>query len=80
MRLLSLKSGPDIMKLLKSLEAETKAIIEDIATLALYSGQSYNELWNFTHEERLIFSKVLQSKIKIDKGIKPSQELTQGMI
>ena len=80
MRLLYLKSGPEIMKLLKSLERDTKALIEDIATLALYSGQSYNELWNFTYEEREIFSKVLQSKIKIDKGIKPTQELKQELI
>jgi hypothetical protein len=80
MRLLALKSGPEIMKLLKSLERDTKALIEDIATLSLYSGQSYNELWNFTYEEREIFSKVLQSKIKIDKGIKPTQELKQELI
>jgi hypothetical protein len=79
MRLLGLKSGPEILKLLKSLEKDTKALIEDVATLALYSGQSYNELWNFTYEEREIFSKVLQSKIKLDKGIKPTQELKQEL-
>lgn len=80
MRLLALKSGPEIMKLLKSLERESKAIIEDIATLALYGNQSYNELWNMTYEERDIFSRVLQSKIKIDKGLKPQQELKQELM
>jgi hypothetical protein len=80
MRLLSLKSGPEILKLLKSLDQESKAIIEDIATLALYSNQSYNELWHMTYEERKIFSSVLQTKIKLDKGLKPQQELKQELI
>ena len=80
MRLLTVKSGPEIMKLLKSLENESKAIIEDIATLALYGNQSYNEIWNMTYEEREIFSKVLQTKIKLDKGLKPKQELKQELI
>jgi len=79
MRLLTLKSGPEILKLLKSMEKDTKALIEDVATLALYSGQSYNELWNFTYEEREIFSMVLQNKIKIDKGIKPTTEYKQQL-
>lgn len=80
MRLLTVKSGPEIMKLLKSLENESKAIIEDIATLALYGNQSYNEIWHMTYEEREIFSKVLQTKIKLDKGLKPKQELKQELI
>lgn len=77
MRLLALKSGPEIMKLLKSLEAETKAITEDVATLAIYSGQSYNQMWNITHEEKRIFLKILKEKISLDKGIKPKETLTQ---
>jgi hypothetical protein len=80
MRLLTIKSGPEIMRLLKSLDTESKAIIEDIATLALYGNQSYNEVWNMTYEEREIFSKVLQAKIKLDKGLKPKQELKQELI
>ena len=80
MRLLALKSGPEIMKLLKSLDTESKAIIEDVVTLALYGNQSYNEIWNMTYEEREIFSRVLQTKIKLDKGIKPQQEIKQELI
>ena len=79
-RLLSLKSGPDILKFLNSLEKDSKAIMEDIATLAIYSGQSYNDLWNITHEEKTIFMKILKDKISLDRGIKPTQTLTQGMI
>lgn len=78
MRLLSLTSGPDIMKFLKSLETETKAIIEDIVTLSVYSGQSYDQLWNTTAEERQIFLKVIKEKISLDRGIKPKEVLTQG--
>jgi hypothetical protein len=77
MRLLALKSGPEIMKLLKTLEEETKAIIEDIATLAIYSGQSYDQLWNISEEEKRIFLKILKEKISLDKGIKPKETLTQ---
>jgi hypothetical protein len=77
MRLLALKSGPEIMKLLKTLEEETKAIIEDIATLAIYSGQSYDQLWNISEDEKRIFLKILKEKISLDKGIKPKETLTQ---
>jgi len=77
MRLLALKSGPEIMKLLNSLEKESKAIIEDIATLAIYSGQSYGDLWNLSAEERKIFVKILKDKISLDRGIKPKETLTQ---
>lgn len=78
MRLLTLKSGPEIMKLLTGLEKETKAIIEDIATLAIYSGQSYDQLWQLSHDERTIFVKILKDKISLDRGVKPKDTLTQG--
>ncbi len=71
------KSGPEVLKLLDNLDKESKALIEDIATLAIYSGQSYEQVWNLTHEEKRIFLKVLKEKISIDKGIKPTQTLTQ---
>ena len=71
------KSGPEVLKLLNNLDKESKALIEDIATLAIYSGQSYEQVWNLTHEEKRIFLKVLKEKISIDKGIKPTQTLTQ---
>jgi hypothetical protein len=74
---LTAKSGPEVLKLLNNLDKESKALIEDIATLAIYSGQSYEQVWNFTHEEKRIFLKVLKEKISIDKGIKPTQTLTQ---
>jgi 2-hydroxy-3-keto-5-methylthiopentenyl-1-phosphate phosphatase len=74
---LTAKSGPEVLKLLDNLDKESKALIEDIATLAIYSGQSYEQVWNFTHEEKRIFLKVLKEKISIDKGIKPTQTLTQ---
>lgn len=80
MRLLALKSGPEIMKLLNSLEAETKAIIEDTVAMSIYSGQSYEQMWNLTYEEKKIFLKVLKEKLSIDRGIKPKDTLTQGMI
>jgi hypothetical protein len=74
---LTAKSGPEVLKLLNNLDKESKALIEDIATLAIYSGQSYEQVWNLTHEEKRIFLKVLKEKISIDKGIKPTQTLTQ---
>jgi hypothetical protein len=77
MRLLALKSGPEIMKLLKTLEAETKAIIEDVATLAVYGTQNYEVVWNMSHEERMIFLKILKDKISLDRGIKPKDTLVQ---
>ena len=77
---MSLKSGPDILKYLNSLEKDSKAIIEDIATMAVYSGQSYNDLWNISFDEKKIFIKILKDKISLDRGIKPKDTLTQGMI
>lgn len=77
---MSLKSGPEIMKYLNSLEAETKAIIEDIVTLAVYSNQSYDQMWNISYDEKKIFLKVLREKISIDRGIKPKDILTQELI
>jgi 2-hydroxy-3-keto-5-methylthiopentenyl-1-phosphate phosphatase len=74
---LAAKSGPEVLKLLNNLDKESKALIEDVATLAIYSGQSYEQVWNLTHEEKRIFLKVLKEKISIDKGIKPTQTLTQ---
>lgn len=74
---MSLKSGPEILNLLKSLEDESKAIIEDIVGLAVYSGQDYDQMWNITHEERRIFLKVLKNKISSDRGIKPKETLVQ---
>lgn len=63
-----------------SLEKESKAITEDIVTMAVYSGQNYNDLWNISFEEKKIFLKVLKDKISLDRGIKPKQTLTQEMI
>jgi len=80
MRLLALKSGPDILKFLTGLEKESKALIEDIATLAIYSNQSYDSLWNLTLDERVIFTKIIKDKISLEKGIKPKNELTQEML
>jgi hypothetical protein len=80
MRLLALKSGPEIMKLLNQLESESKAITEDIVTLTIYSGQSYEQMWNTSYDERQIFMKVLKDKINLDRGIKPKDVLTQGML
>lgn len=77
---MSLKSGPEILKLLDSLDKETKAIIEDIATLAIYSGQSYDELWNITYEEKKIFTKIIREKISLDRGLKPKDVLTQELV
>jgi len=65
---------------LNSLEKESKAIIEDITTMAIYSGQNYNDLWNISFEEKKIFIKILKDKISLDRGIKPKETLTQGMI
>jgi len=79
MRLLALKSGPEIMKLLKQLESESKAITEDVVTLTIYSGQSYEQMWNISFEERQLFVKILKDKINLDRGIKPKEVLTQGM-
>lgn len=79
MRLLALKSGPAILKFLDSLEQESKAVIEDIATLAIYSGQSYDQLWNITFDEKKIFLKILRDKISLDRGIKPQDVLTQEL-
>jgi hypothetical protein len=77
---LSFKSGPEILKYLRSLEAETKAIIEDIATLAIYSGQSYDTLWAMSSDERKIFAKILKDKVSLDRGIKPNQTMNQELI
>ena len=77
---MSLKSGPDILKFLDSLEKDSKAIIEDIATMAIYSGQSYNDLWNLSFDEKKVFIKILKDKISLDRGIKPKDTLTQEMI
>jgi hypothetical protein len=68
------------MKLLNQLEAESKAITEDIITLTIYSGQSYEQMWNTSYDERQIFMKVLKDKINLDRGIKPKDVLTQSMI
>lgn len=68
------------MKLLDSLEKESEAIIEDIATLAIYSGQSYDQIWALSYDERKIFLKILRDKISLDRGIKPKETLTQELI
>lgn len=75
---MALKSGPAILKFLDSLDNESKAIIEDIATLAVYSGQRYDDLWQLSYSERDIFMKILKDKISLDRGIKPKEALTQG--
>lgn len=71
------KSGPEVLKLLDNLDKESKALIEDIVTMALYSGQSYEQIWNLSYDEKRIFLKVLKEKISLDRGIKPTQTLTQ---
>lgn len=48
--------------------------------MAIYSGQSYHDLWNISFEEKKIFLKVLKDKISLDRGIKPKQTLTQELI
>lgn len=80
MRLLALTSGPDIMKLLKSLEEESKAITEDVVTIAVYSGQSYDQVWHLSYEEKDLFVKVLKQKINLDKGIKEKDTFIQSKI
>lgn len=78
MRLLSLQSGPEIMKLLKGLEDESKAITEDIITLTIYSNQSYDQMWNISPEEKEMFVKILKQKINLDKGIKEKDTFVQS--
>lgn len=80
MRLLDLRSGPDILRLLNNLEKETKAIIEEIATLAIYSGQDYDTVWKLSYDERKIFVDILKDKVSLDRGIKPTQAITQELI
>ena len=80
MRLLSLKSGPDILKFLGDLEKESKAITEDIITLAVYSNQSYEQMWYLSYEERSIFTRILKDKINLEKGIKTKESFTQEML
>lgn len=48
--------------------------------MAVYSGQSYHDLWNISFEEKKIFLKVLKDKISLDRGIKPKTTLTQELI
>jgi hypothetical protein len=79
MRLLAIKSGPEIMKFLNNLEKESKAIIEDVATLAIYGAQGYDTVWNMSHDERMVFLKILKDKISLDRGIKPKETLTQEL-
>jgi hypothetical protein len=79
MRLLAIKSGPEIIKFLNNLEKESKAIIEDVATLAIYGTQSYDTVWNMSHDERMVFLKILKDKISLDRGIKPKETLTQEL-
>ena len=80
MRLLALKSGPEIMKLLKSLEQESKAITEDIITLTIYSNQNYDQMWNLSPEEKELFVKILKQKINLDRGIKEKETFVQSRI
>ena len=80
MRLLALKSGQQILRFLKDLETESKAITEDVVTIAVYSNQSYDQIWNLNSEEREIFVKVLKEKISLDRGVKPKDVLVQGTI
>jgi hypothetical protein len=80
MRLLALKSGPQILRFLKELESESKAITEDIVTIAVYSGQSYDQVWHLSSEEKDVFVKVLKDKISLDRGVKPKDVLVQGSV
>lgn len=48
--------------------------------MAVYSGQSYNDLWNLTFEEKKIFIKILKDKVSLDRGIKPKDTITQELI
>lgn len=77
MRLLALKSGPEILDFLNTLEKESKAIIEDVTTLAVYGSQGYDIVWNMSYDERMIFLKILKEKISLDRGIKPKDTLVQ---
>lgn len=77
MRLLAFKSGPEILGFLNSLEKESKAIIEDVTTLAVYGAQDYDTVWRMSYEERMVFLKVLKEKISLDRGIKPKDTLVQ---
>ena len=79
MRLLAFKSGPEILKFLNGLEKESKAIIEDVATLAVYGSQSYESVWNMTADERKILLKILKEKISLERGLKPKETLTQEL-
>ncbi len=77
MRLLAFKSGPEILDFLNKLEKESKAIIEDVTTLAVYGSQGYDTVWNMSYDERMIFLKILKEKISLDRGIKPKDTLVQ---
>ena len=77
MRLLAFKSGPEILGFLNNLEKESKAIIEDVTTLAVYGAQDYDTVWRMSYEERMVFLKVLKEKISLDRGIKPKDTLVQ---
>lgn len=77
---MALKSGPEIMKMLKNLEQESKAITEDIITLTVYSNQSYDQMWNISPEEKEMFVKILKQKINLDRGIKEKDMFVQGKL
>lgn len=49
-----------IRRFIESIEGESRAIIKEVSMLSVWGGISSQEIWNMTHEERLVLSEVIK--------------------
>ena len=59
-----------IQKFIKSFESETRSLIKEISTLAVWSESSIDVIWMMPYEERAVLGEVVKEKLDLLYGKK----------
>ena len=59
-----------IRRFIESIENESRAVIKEVSMLSVWGGISPQEIWNMTHEERMVLSEVIKEHTETMYGKK----------
>jgi predicted amidohydrolase len=49
-----------IRRFIEGIENESRAVIKEVSMLSVWGNISPSEIWNMTHEERMVLSEVIK--------------------
>jgi len=59
-----------IRRFIEGIESESRAVIREVSMLSVWGNISPSEIWNMTHEERVVLSEVIKEHTETMYGKK----------